>query len=106
VAEAGQGTTAGTIFAFDPGAVDVGTSTNPIFGNSTIVGSLTFSAAAATFLTPGVKQGTVFFITRNGAVTKPANPVIFTIPSNTQSIAATQIPIGPPNVELNTRPLR
>ena len=98
VAESAQGTTAGTVFAFDPGAADVGTATNPIFGNSTVGGSLTFSAAAATFLTPGIKQGTVFFITRNGAVTFPAAPVKFTVPSNTQSIAATQVLIGPPNV--------
>ncbi len=97
VAEAGQAVTAGTIFAFDPGAADVGTSTNPIFGNGT-GGTLTFSASTATFLTPGVKQGTVFFITRNGAVTFPANPTTFTIPANTQSVTATQIVVGPPNV--------
>lgn len=93
-----QATTAGTIFCFDPGAADVGSSTDPIFGDATVPGSLTFSAAPETFVTAGVKQGTCFFITRNGAVTRPANPVTLTIPSNTQSIAATQIPIGPPNV--------
>lgn len=96
VAETGQGVTSGTIFAFDPGAIDNGTSTNPIFGNAT-GGALTFSAATATFITPGVKQGTVFGITRNGAVTMPANPVTFTIPANTTGIVATQIPVGPPN---------
>jgi hypothetical protein len=98
VAEAGQGTTAGTIFCFDPGAADVGSSTDPIFGNATVGGSLTFSAAPETFITAGIKQGTAFFITRDGAVTFPANPVKFTIPANTQSIAATQIPVGPPNI--------
>ena len=97
VAESAQGVTAGTIFAFDPGAANVGTSTNPIFGNGT-GGTLTFSAATATFITPGVKQGTCFFITRNGATTQPANPVTFTIPSNTESISATLIPVGPPNI--------
>ena len=97
VAEAGQGVTAGTIFCFDPGAADVGTSTDPIFGNGT-GGTLTFSANSATFLTPGVKQGTVFFITRNGAVTFPANPATFTVPVNSQSVLASLIPIGPPNV--------
>ena len=97
VAETGQGTTAGTIFAFDPGAIDVGTSTDPIFGNGN-GGSFTFSAATQTFLTPGTKQGTVFFITRNGAVTCPAPPVTFTVTSNTQSVSVTNIPIGPPNV--------
>jgi hypothetical protein len=98
VAETGQGVTAGTIFAFDPGAADVGSSTDPIFGDGT-GGTLTFSAATATFLTPGIKQGTAFGITRNGAVTQPANPVTFTIPANTQSVVVTQIPVGPPNWE-------
>ena len=93
----GQGTTAGTVFAFDPGAADVGTPTNPIFGNGT-GGTLTFSANSATFLTVGTKQGTIFWITRNGAVTQPANPVIFAVPSNTESVTATSIPFGPPNV--------
>lgn len=97
VAETGQGVTAGTIFDFDPGAADVGTSTDPIFGNGT-GGTLTFSAATATFLTPGIKQGTAFFITRNGAVTMPASPVTFTIPPNTQSVVATQIPVGPADI--------
>ena len=97
VAETGQGVTAGTIFAFDPGAVDVDTTTDPIFGNGT-GGTLTFSANTATFITPGVKQGSCFWVTRNGAVTQPANPVTFTIPSNTSAIAATLIPVGPPNI--------
>lgn len=97
VSESGQGVTAGTIFNFDPGAALVGTITDPIFGDDT-GGSFTFSAAPETNVTPGVKQGTVFFITRNGAVTSPANPVTFTVPNNTQSISATLIPIGPPNV--------
>jgi len=97
-AESGQGVTAGTQFAFDPGAADVGTSTDPIFGNTSVGGSLTFSASSYTFMTEGVKQGSVFFITRNGAVTRPANPVTFTVPANTESISATLIPIGPPNV--------
>lgn len=97
VSESAQGVTAGTIFAFDPGAADVGTSTNPIFGSGT-GGALTFSAATATFITPGVKQGSAFWITRNGAVSFPANPVTFTVPNNTSAIAATQVLIGPPNV--------
>jgi hypothetical protein len=97
VAETGQATTAGTQFTFDPGTADVGTSTNPIFGNGT-GGALTFSAAPETLVTAGTKQGSVFWITRNGAVSRPAFPVTFTVPSNTQSIAATLIPIGPPNI--------
>lgn len=97
VAESGQATTAGTIFCFDPGALLVGTSTDPIYGTST-GGTLTFSIAVATFITPGVKQGSCFFIDRNGAVTCPAPPVVFTIPNNTESIVSTQIPVGPPNI--------
>jgi len=98
VSETGQGVTAGNIFAFDPGAADAGSSTDPIFGNTTVGGSLTFSTISATFVTAGVKQGTCFFITRNGAVTQPANPVTFTVPTNTTAISASLIPIGPPNV--------
>lgn len=97
-AETGQGVTAGTQFAFDPGAADIGSSTNPIFGDGTAFGALTFSAAAGTFITTGIKQGTVFFITRNGAVTCPAPPTTFTVPANTESIFASDIVIGPPNV--------
>jgi len=56
-------TTAGTIFTFDPGAAVVNTSTNPIYGTGT-GGTLTFSSAINNTITPGVKQGSVFFITR------------------------------------------
>jgi len=97
-AETGQATTAGDIFAFDPGAAVVGTATNPIFGDSTVVGTLTFINNAGTFITPGTRQGTVFFITRNGAVTCVGPPVTFTCPTNTAAIIAANIPIGPPNV--------
>ena len=97
VAEEAQGVTAGTIFAFDPGIADLDTSTNPIFGNGT-GGSLTFSSAAETFVTPGIKQGSVFWITRNGAPTRPAPPSTFAVPNNTTGITAINIPIGPPNV--------
>ena len=95
--ESGQATTAGTIFQFDPGLTTLGGSSNPIFGNST-GGTLTFVAATAQLIAPGTRQGSVFFITRNGYYTAPAPPVTFTCPENTTSILVSNIPIGPPNV--------
>ena len=59
---------------------------------------LTFEGAAGQFITPGTKQGSVFFITRNGAVTRPAPTSTFVIPSNCSAILCTHIPVGPPNV--------
>ncbi len=97
-AEEGQATTAGSIFNFDPGAqLGAGSATSPIFGTGT-GGSLTFLAATAQLVTQGTKQGTVFFITRNGFWTAPAPPVTFALPANTVAIQASHIPIGPPNV--------
>jgi hypothetical protein len=97
VAESGLATTAGTQFAFDPGVPVVGTGTSPIYGNST-GGTLTWGGASGQFISPGTRQGTVIFITRNGYYTAPAPPVTFTCPENTTNIVANQIPIGPPNV--------
>jgi hypothetical protein len=90
-------TTAGTVFTFDPGALVVGTSTNPIYGSGH-GGSFIFVSAASQVITSGVRQGSVFFITRNGAVTRPAPPVQFTVPENCGAIIANQVPIGPENV--------
>jgi hypothetical protein len=95
-AEQGQATTAGTIFTFDPGLTTLGSMTSPIYGPST-GGTITF-AGSGQFVGSGTRQGTVFFITRNGYYTAPAPPVTFTCPSNTAAIAAALIPIGPPNV--------
>lgn len=95
--EDGLATTAGTIFTIDPGPAAVGTSSDPILGNST-GGTLTYVGAAAQIIGPGTRQGTVFFITRNGYYTAPAPPVTFTCPENTLNIQASNIPIGPPNV--------
>ena len=92
----GLATTAGLVFDFDPGVQFLGTATNPIFGNST-GGSFTFQANGA-LIANGTRQGTVFFITRNGYFTKPAVPVTFTTPIGTTGISITNIPIGPPNV--------
>lgn len=97
VPESGQATTAGTVFQFDPGLPQLGTTTSPIYGNAT-GGTLTFVAATAQLIAPGTRQGTVFFITRNGYYTAPAPPVTFTCPENTTGVLASLIPIGPPNV--------
>ena len=97
VPEQGQGTTAGSQFVFDPGVATLGSDNDPIFGNST-GGGLVFIINENTLIGPGTRQGTVFFITRNGFWTAPAPPVTFNVPENTQAILASQIPIGPPNV--------
>ncbi len=94
--EQGQATTAGTVFCFDPGLLTLGSSTSPIYGNAT-GGEITVTGVGQ-YISPGTKQGVVFFITRNGYYTAPSPPVTFDIPDNTTSILAAQIPIGPPNV--------
>lgn len=96
--EEGQATTAGTVFCFDPGQALVGSTTSsPIFGDAT-GGELIFQGTGQ-FVAPGTRQGTVFFITRNGFWTKPAPPVTFSASGDTiTGIQATNIPIGPPNV--------
>lgn len=94
--EGGQAVSAGTIFAFDPGFLTLGTITSPIYGNGA-GGTLTFTGVGQ-FVGSGTRQGTVFFITRNGYYTAPAPPVTFACPANTTGISASQIPIGPPNV--------
>jgi hypothetical protein len=93
--EQGQGVTAGTIFAFDPGQALNGTSTSPIYGNGT--GGYLIFAGTAQYINAGTYQGVVFFGTRNDAETAPSIPVVFTIPSNTSTILSSQIPIGPPD---------
>lgn len=98
--EAGQATTAGTQFIIDPGAALVGSTQSPIIGNSgggtlTVVGA---SIGGSFPIDPGTYQGTVFFITRNGAVTRPAPPFMFTVTAGANYITASQIPIGPDDV--------
>jgi hypothetical protein len=95
--ESGQATTAGTLFQFDPGPADVGTSTSPIFGNGT-GGQVTLVGAASQPIGSGTRQGVVLFLTRNGAITAPSPPVTFTTPDNTSSINVSNIPLGPPGV--------
>jgi hypothetical protein len=94
-AESGQATTAGTQFDFDPGFPLLGSSTNPIYGSAT-GGNLVFQGTAQ-YISPGTRQGVVFFGTRNDAETFPSDPVIFTIPTNTSTLISSQIPIGPPD---------
>src|SRR6185437_4435549 len=83
-------------FCFDPGFPLLGTSTSPIYGTST-GGDLVF-AGTSQFISPGTRQGVVFFGTRNAAETFPSIPVTFTIPTNTSTLICSQVPIGPPNV--------
>ena len=99
--ETGQATTAGTEFIIDPGAALVGSTTqNPIIGNSgggvlTVVGQ----SSGGTFpIGAGTREGVVFFITRNGAVTRPSPPATFTVTTGANYVTASNIPIGPPNV--------
>jgi hypothetical protein len=94
--EEGQATTAGTIFAFDPGVNTLGGLTDPIYGNAN-GGTLVFTSAVAQLIGTGTRQGVVFFITRNGYWTSPSPPVTFTCPENTTAINVS-LPIGPPNV--------
>jgi len=94
--ESGAGVTAGTEFCFDPGALVVGSGTDPIYGNAA-GGFFIFSGSEA-IVAPGARQGVVFFITRTGYTTIPSPIAKFTIPSNTNAIAVSNLPIGPSNV--------
>jgi hypothetical protein len=97
--EAGQATSAGVSFQFDPGVATLGTQTSPIFGTSTggQLAVITGSGAATQVIGSGTRQGTVLFETRNGFLTAPGPPVTFTTPNNTNYIYAAAIPLGPPN---------
>lgn len=94
--EQGQADTAGTIFAFEPGLTTLSNASSPIFGNST--GGVLHFEGNGQVISPGTRQGVVFFITRNGYYTHPSPPVTFTTPSSTNAIKAANIPIGPANV--------
>lgn len=95
--ESGQAQTAGTQFQFDPGQAVAGTQSSPIFGNSG-GGVVSLANSSGQVISPGTKQGVVFFITRNGYYTAPSPPVQFDVPVNSNYINATLIPVGPPNV--------
>jgi hypothetical protein len=79
----------GTIFVFDP----AGTVTNPIIGNAGATGSLVTSGVIGV----GIRRAVCIFQTRNGALTQPSPYVQFNVAGSASAIAATAIPIGPPN---------
>ena len=94
--ESGTGITAGTEFMIEPALPVVGTSTSPIYGGSTS-GFVVFAGTAAT-ISPGNRLAVVFFITETGLTTAPSPIATFTIPANTNAIAVSGLPIGPPDV--------
>lgn len=82
-AEAGNAIVNGTIFQFDPGQViPDGTG-----GFVTVAGGLG----------AGTRGAVVMFLTRNGYLTAPSPPVIFTLNESANSIIVSQLPIGPPD---------
>jgi hypothetical protein len=95
--EAGQASTAGTTFTFDPGATTLGTQTSPIFGNDGGTGLVTI-AGSNQQVGSGTRQAVCFFETRNRFKTPCSAPITFTTNINASYILATNIPIGPPNV--------
>ena len=103
-AETATAIVSGNTFTIDPGASTVGTNTSPIYGDagasSASTGVFVVGGSSGTgTLTPGTRQGVVFFITDSGYETAPSPPIVFTVPANTTSISVTNIPVGPPNVK-------
>jgi hypothetical protein len=90
-------TTSGTKFQIDPGPLSYQNSSDPIYGNSG-GGFITLVGSTSVIVGQGTRQGTVFFITRNGYWTRPAAPATFDTTSNTNYILVSNIPIGPENV--------
>lgn len=82
-AEAGNAIVNGTIFQFDPGMV-IADGTG---GFVTVAGGLG----------AGTRGAVVMFLTRNGYLTAPSPPVIFTLNESANSIIVSQLPIGPPD---------
>jgi hypothetical protein len=95
--ESGSGITDGTEFLIEPALPVVGTSTSPIYPASA-GGFLVFAGTTAT-ISPGQRQGVVFFITDTDFDTAPSPVAAFTIPANTGAIAVSGLPIGPANVK-------
>ena len=96
-AENGQAQTAGTSFQIDPGALTLGTTSNPIYGTDTNTGIVAV-AGGVTSIGAGTRQAVVFFETRNGLKTACSAPVNFTTNVAATYLLADNIPIGPPNV--------
>jgi len=98
VAESGaQAVTFGTMFTFDPGATDVGTNVDPIYGTYTGGGTLTIIGGSVIPIGPGTRKAVCFFITESGYYSPVSPFVIFTTTADANYITATHIPIGPPN---------
>jgi hypothetical protein len=98
VPEAGQGVTFGNQFLIDPGSLTVGTPTDPIYGNTTVGGTVAVIGGQQIPIGVGIRQGVVYFITDNEYETPVSYPFEFTTPIGTQQIVITNIPIGPPDV--------
>ncbi len=99
LAEQGLGVTAGEVFAFDPGALLVGQTTDPIYGTGT-GGNVVFSGPTVQLLGQGTRQLVEFYIDRNGTFTFPSPPVTFTTPANTTDIVIDNASIGPLNIAM------
>jgi hypothetical protein len=82
-AESGNAIINGTIFQFDPGIVI----TDGTGGFLVVAGGLG----------SGTRGAVVMFLTRNGYLTAPSPPVIFTLNQAANSIIVSQLPIGPPD---------
>jgi hypothetical protein len=98
IPESGQGVTFGNKFLIDPGSLTVGTPISPIYGDSTVGGTVTVIGGQQIPIGVGIRQGVVYFITDNEYETQVSSPFEFTTPEGTQQIVVTNIPIGPPNV--------
>lgn len=98
VTEAGQAQTSGTKFQFDPGQVELGSTTSPIFGNAAANTGLVTIVSASTAVGAGTRQAVAFFETRNGLKTQCSVPITFTSDINATYILANNVPIGPPDV--------
>lgn len=98
--ENGQGELAGSVLIIDPGAQYYGEASapTPFFGNSTVGGSIVLAPGIAQNIVPGTRQAVVIFQTRQGFLTKPSPPIVFTTQQNANAVSCSNIPIGPPNV--------
>lgn len=93
-----QATEFGTQFTFDPGANNVGTTTDVIFGNDTGTGDLFVIGSSIVPIGAGTRQAVCFFITESGAWTQASPPITFDVASNANLLNYSKLPIGPPNV--------
>ena len=98
IPENGIGVTYGNQFLIDPGSLTVGTPTNPIYGDTTVGGTVSVIGGQQIPIGVGIRQGVVYFITDNEYETPVSYPFEFTTPIGTQQIVITNIPIGPPDV--------